>query len=213
MGADGGAAFLTGLRALRRRLAWRVHDLLSRQGRPDAVLIGDSITYEWLENDPGFFLAHRRRNAGIGGQRTRDMLARFERDVVASAPRLVHIMAGTNDLWYGEAGERGEIALAHIAAMAGMARAAGIGVVLAAPPPIGTAALAIILRPDLFQPLRDGVAALAAAEGDRFVDYADALAGADGRLRPAFTTDGVHLTRAGYRAMRRQAEQVLRAGG
>jgi lysophospholipase L1-like esterase len=41
------------------------------------------------------------------------------------------------------------------------------------------------------------------------VDYAQSLTDEAGALRPAFTTDGVHLTKAGYLAMHAQAEQTL----
>ena len=37
-------------------------------------------------------------NRGIGGQTAPQMLVRFRADVVALRPRVVHIMAGTNDI-------------------------------------------------------------------------------------------------------------------
>lgn len=74
------------------------------------VMLGDSIT-----QDPGGYatlcaLAIRERfpgyelkfvNAGVGGNKARDMVARFERDVLAYQPDLVSISVGVNDVWHG----------------------------------------------------------------------------------------------------------------
>jgi hypothetical protein len=72
-------------------------------------------------------------NRGIGGQTTPQMLIRFRADVIALRPRVVVILAGTNDI----AGNTGPTRLADIqdnlATMADLARAHGIRVVLLAP--------------------------------------------------------------------------------
>ena len=76
---------------------------------------------------PQFFAGHGYIDKGISGQNTTQMLARFDKDVVALAPQAVVIMAGTNDLAQGVTKEG---IVANIAAMAEMADAAGIKVVL-----------------------------------------------------------------------------------
>ena len=182
---------------------------MARSVRPQAVFLGDSITYEWLEQAPDFFLRHRRINAGIGGQTTRDMLARFDAAVIARAPRIVHIMAGTNDLWHGDPGPEGSAAIGNLAEMVGQAQAAGIAVILAAPPPISKDAAHLFGRPDLFPALLDGIARLGRESGALHIDYAASLGDGEGGIRPELTTDGVHLTRAGYQAMRDQAEHAM----
>ena len=65
--------------------------------RPRAVLMGDSITDNWTRGDPALF-TNGIVGRGIGGQTSPQMLARFRQDVVALHPRVVHIMAGTNDI-------------------------------------------------------------------------------------------------------------------
>lgn len=179
--------------------------------RPIAVFLGDSITEQWLEHDPGFFRGKRRRNAGRGGETSADMRARFERDVLKVAPRVVHIMAGTNDLWHGDPGPEASRAIANIADMAARAKAAGIAVILAAPPPIGANAVPLFGRPGLLPILREGVARLCGPGGPVHVDYAASLSDGMGGIRRELTTDGVHLTRAGYHAIRAQAERALAA--
>lgn len=194
---------------LKRRASWLAHNAMAQAVRPQAVFLGDSITYEWLEQAPDFFLRHRRINAGIGGQTTRDMLARFDADVIARAPRIVHIMAGTNDLWHGDPGPDGSAAISNLDEMIRRAQAAGTAVILAAPPPISKAATRLFGRPDLFPALLDGIARLGRESGALHIDYAASLGDGAGGIRPELTTDGVHLTRTGYRAMRGQAEQAL----
>ncbi|MDO6415064.1 GDSL-type esterase/lipase family protein [Sphingomonas sp. BIUV-7] len=185
------------------------HGREARTQRPDAVFLGDSITEQWLQYDPGFFRGQKRRNAGIGGQTSRDMLARFDADVIAWRPRVVHIMAGTNDLWHGDPGPEATTAIANIAEMARRAQAAGIAVILAMPPPIGPEARPLFGRPELFAVLHEGLARLCGPGGIVPVDYATSLGDGRGGIRPGLTTDGVHLTAAGYRAIRGQAERAL----
>jgi len=43
-------------------------------------------------------------NAGIGGHKSNDMLARLDKDVLAHRPDWVSISCGVNDVWHGERG-------------------------------------------------------------------------------------------------------------
>src|SRR6516165_10895403 len=60
------------------------------------VFMGDSITDIWHldKSFPGKPYVNR----GIGGQTTPQMLIRFRPDVIALAPKVVVILAGTNDI-------------------------------------------------------------------------------------------------------------------
>ncbi|HEY0729326.1 MAG TPA: GDSL-type esterase/lipase family protein, partial [Pyrinomonadaceae bacterium] len=63
------------------------------------VFMGDSITDSW--DDPvygGFFPGKPYINRGISGQTTPQMLIRFRPDVLALKPKVVVILAGTNDI-------------------------------------------------------------------------------------------------------------------
>ena len=59
------------------------------------VFFGDSITESW--RDPELFSGDV-VNRGISGQTTAQMIGRFRQDVIALGPRVVHILAGTNDI-------------------------------------------------------------------------------------------------------------------
>src|SRR6266496_4938537 len=94
------------------------------------VFMGDSITDGWdSPNNGGFFPGKPYINRGISGQTTPQMLIRFRRDVIELKPKVVVILAGTNDI----AGNTGPTTLEAIednfSSMAELARANGIRVV------------------------------------------------------------------------------------
>ena len=63
----------------------------------DAVFLGDSITEGWARTDAEFF-SKGNVGRGISAQTTPQLLVRMHADVIALKPRVVHIMAGTNDI-------------------------------------------------------------------------------------------------------------------
>ena len=100
-------------------------------GEKRVVFMGDSITEGWHFDAPGgVFAAKPYINRGISGQTTPQMVLRFHQDVIALQPKVVVILAGTNDI----AGNTGPMTLEetenNLAAMAEMATANHIGVVL-----------------------------------------------------------------------------------
>src|SRR5205823_782236 len=98
------------------------------------VFFGDSITDMW--NLAGYFPGKLYINRGISGQTTPQMLLRFRQDVIALAPKVVVILAGTNDI----AGNPGSMPLedieANYASMADLAKARSINVVFASILPV-----------------------------------------------------------------------------
>ena len=62
------------------------------------VFMGNSITQGWIETMPEFFEGRQYINRGIGGQTTPQMLLRFRQDVIKLWPKVVVILAGTNDI-------------------------------------------------------------------------------------------------------------------
>src|ERR1035438_1854475 len=101
------------------------------QGENRVVFMGDSITQGWkIEGPDGSFPGKPYINRGISGQTTPQMLLRFRQDVIALRPKVVVILAGTNDL----AGNTGPMTLeeteGNLASMAELATANGIKVVL-----------------------------------------------------------------------------------
>jgi lysophospholipase L1-like esterase len=101
------------------------------------VFMGDSITDSWDDpNYGGFFPGKPYFDRGISGQTTPQMLIRFRPDVLALKPKVVVILAGTNDI----AGNTGPMTLSaiedNLTSMFELAHANGIRVVLASVLPI-----------------------------------------------------------------------------
>ena len=79
----------------------RYRDLNTKVAQPEkseprVVFLGDSITDGWKIAE--YFPGKPYINRGISGQTTPQMLIRFRPDVIALKPRVVVILAGTNDI-------------------------------------------------------------------------------------------------------------------
>ena len=70
----------------------------SMQKPAKVVFLGNSITDGWYKQHPEFFIENGFTGRGIGGQTTSHMLTRFQADVIDLKPKMVVIMAGTNDI-------------------------------------------------------------------------------------------------------------------
>jgi lysophospholipase L1-like esterase len=183
-------------------------------GEARVVFYGDSITDLWP-----LAIAFPDRpyvNRGISGQTTAQMLVRFRQDVVGLAPKVVVILAGTNDI----AGNTGPVSLAEIeanfASMVELARAHGIRVVLSSVLPVHNytpqSALAFPLRPpERIAALNAWLKSYAAEVGALYLDYAAAMTDAQGFLKRELATDGLHPNREGYGVMAPLAEAAIKA--
>lgn len=188
------------------------------QARPaDAarvVFMGDSITEMWGEQPGGLFSDRHLVNRGISGQTTAQMLLRFRPDVLALKPRLVVLLAGTNDI----AGNTGPISVEEIAgnmrSMVQLARAEGVAVVLCAVLPVKRYPWAPEVQPvPQVAALNRMLHALAQEYRTGWVDYHAALVDRDGGLPTAYSGDGVHPNAAGYAVMRKLVAPALAAPG
>ncbi len=183
------------------------------KARPTVVFMGDSITENWSELDPALFTGGV-IDRGIRGQTTPQMVLRFRQDVVALRPKVVHIMAGTNDI----AGNTGPESPAqfqdNIRTMVDLARASGIKVVLGAIPPARRFTWVATLQPaPRIVQLNRWLKSYAAANRLGFADYHAALASPDDGMKPDTSADGVHPNAEGYRLMRPVALRALAAAG
>lgn len=174
------------------------------------VFFGDSITEGWKAAHPAFFPA-RVLDRGISGQTSAQMVVRFSADVVALHPRVVHIIAGSNDI----AGNTGPTSLAayqdNMRAMADLARANGIRVVIGALPPADRFWWATGLRPAAqIRAVNAWLRGFARERGLRFVDYHAAMTTPAGAMRSDLSDDGVHPNARGYAVMEPLATAALR---
>jgi lysophospholipase L1-like esterase len=187
----------------------RENALLPPAGPARVVFIGDSITEGWVTGDPGLF-TNDRIGRGISGQTTEQMLVRFPSDALALKPRVVHLMAGTNDI----AGNRGPTTLdwleRSIEAMVTLARHDGAIVILASIPPADHFGWIPSIHPaETIATANRALKAYAVREGLVWVDYYAVLADEHGGLRKEYSDDGVHPNPRGYAAMRDSAERAI----
>jgi lysophospholipase L1-like esterase len=174
-------------------------------GEDRVVFMGDSITAGWHLDQS--FPGKPYINRGIGGQTSPQMLVRFRQDVIDLQPKVVIILAGTNDI----AGNTGPMTLeqteGNIASMAELAAANGIRVVLCSVLPAFDYSWAPGLMPaPKIALLNAWIRGYAAAKGFVYVDYHSAMKDERGGLPPALSKDGVHPLPAGYAIMAPLAE-------
>ncbi len=171
------------------------------------VMMGDSITDNWAkpEYGNGFFDANGLIGRGISGQVTGQMLVRFPPDVLALKPRVVHILAGTNDIAENQDPYDPAITTANLSAMITLARAAGMKVIVGSVPPATSFAWRLSRGNQLgtIKALNDWIRATCAQQKLIYADYWPVLQGPDGGLKPEFGINGdtVHPNAAGYAAM------------
>lgn len=177
-------------------------------GENRIVFMGDSITEGWhIEGPQGSFPGKPYINRGISGQTSPQMVLRFHQDVVDLKPKVVVILAGTNDVAGNTGPMTPEQTQDNLAAMAEMATQNHIRVVLCSILP----AYDFPWKPGMepapkIQALNQWIKAYAAQKGYVYVDYHSAMKDARDGLPPALSEDGVHPLPAGYAIMGPLAE-------
>ena len=181
-------------------------------GENRVVFFGDSITDGWHldESFPGKPYINR----GIGGQTTPQMLVRFRQDVIALHPKVVVILAGTNDI----AGNTGPMRLedieADFASLAELARASQIKVVYSSVLPVHNytdrskdffaqrSAEKILALNKWLKNYCDAGACL-------YLDYFPHMVDDKGLLQKDLAEDGLHPNAAGHKIMAPLAEAAI----
>jgi lysophospholipase L1-like esterase len=181
-------------------------------GENRVVFFGDSITDGWPIAE--YFPGKPYVNRGIGGQTTSQMLVRFREDVIALQPKVVVILAGTNDI----AGNTGPISLddieANYASIAELANAHKIRVVYSSVLPVHNYTLEskeffAQRSPEKILALNVWLKDYCAAHGCVYLDYFSALADDKGLMKKDLAGDGLHPNAAGYKIMAPLAEAAI----
>jgi lysophospholipase L1-like esterase len=178
------------------------------------VFMGDSITEGWgmkaTLTSPArgkFFPGKPYINRGISGQTTPQMLVRFRQDVVLLKPKVVVLLAGTNDIAENTGKESLEEIGNNIVSMSEIARANGIRVVLCSVLPASDFNWHKGLEPaPKIKALNAWMKDYAAKNGFVYVDYYSPMANSEGGLKAELSPDGVHPNKAGYDLMAPLAE-------
>jgi len=187
-----------------------------RNGETIAFL-GDSITQNGYSNPAGYVnlvidglkkagVEATPIPAGVSGNKSNQMLARVDQDVLSKKPQWMTLSCGVNDVWHGEHGVPLEAYKTNIVALVDKADAVGVKVVIL------TSTMIMEGEPNSAnnRKLADYNAflrALAKERGYRIADLsADMITGhGQGKL---YTCDGVHMNILGNKMM---ASGILRA--
>jgi len=182
--------------------------------RPDenrVVFLGDEITERWGTGSEKFFPGKPYFNRGIEHQTTPQMLVRFRQDVISLKPKVVVILAGSNDLG-GLAGPITQnVAAENFMSMAELAKANGIRVVLASVTPVCNCTgrnWAARRSTGKILGMNEWLKTYAAEIGAVYLDYYAALV--QGRaMNKNLTVDGLVPNDEGYRIMASLAEKAI----
>lgn len=158
-------------------------------GRGDQT---SQYAYWLMQAHPGWKVV----NQGMNGQRSDEIRARFDQDVVSRHPAVAIIIAGVNDVYQGRPAQHVKD---ELTAMYEHARAAGIPVVAGTiiPYNVATPAQNLAMH-DINEWIRTQAKTV---PGFVFVDTRAAVAAVDNPDRLASSPDGLHPDPAGYHRM------------
>lgn len=193
-----------------------VRDVKLPQKKRRAVFMGNSITDLWFHDwhgdlHPEFFTENGYLCRGISGQRTDQMLERFDTDVIALRPYVVAILAGVNDIGGNGGVKYSEgTTLINLITMANKAKAAGISPVLCSLLPWGGAD---DTKKDQIESLNAKLRSFCELNDIPFVDYYHAMVDEKRDLKQEYKgnkgTDGLHPGKSGYLVMESILKPVI----
>lgn len=185
---------------------------------PRVIFLGDSITDQWKNLEALRFsdAPHRVLNRGIAGQLSLHMLWRLQVDVLALQPKVLVLLAGTNDIRVGSNWMEQPTALQvqrlldNLTTMIDAARARGVQVVLCTLPPVHDDTFdpkdfpvrSTVLRPPaVIREVNDAIRRLAVERDLLLADYHATLVDTRGLMRREASDDGLHPNERGFTLM------------
>lgn len=170
------------------------------------IFFGDSITDFW--NLSAYFPNQPYVNRGISGQTTSQMLVRFRSDAIALRPKIVVLLAGTNDI----AGNTGRMTIEQIQdnlmSIVELAKHHQIRVVLSSILPVSEL-VSVTRSPKKIQTLNTWIEQYCAENDCIYLDYYSQMVDDRGFLQTHLSNDGLHPNEAGYRIMTPLAEAAI----
>jgi lysophospholipase L1-like esterase len=190
------------------------------KGRIDVYFAGDSITRRWGATDYPDFLANWKKNFhgwnaanfGWGGDTVANVLWRLQnRELDRVIPKVIVVMAGTNDLAAAAPGASDEDRVAGIARGVRAIR----DVCREKAPEAVIILMGITPRNDrkavmpTIDKINEQIAKLADGKKVRYLCINDQLADCDGVLREGMSPDGLHLSEKGYQVWADALKPIL----
>ena len=196
--------------------------------KPTIVIFGASYAEEWgTPALPGY---RQVINRGVGGQRTDDLLKRFNKDVIAARPDAVLIWGYANNITKSRPDDFAAykaLILPNFVQMVEAAQKAGIEVILATEVPWtdpdgwvddlrawighlrGKESYAARISAHISE-VNEQLRSLAAREGCRLLDFERVFANEEGTRKPEYAEEDLsHISDAGYKALSAYAQREL----
>jgi len=195
---------------LNRFKAENANQVLPTPNEKRVVFMGNSITEGWVNIHPQFFAGKFYINRGISGQTTPQMLVRFRADVIKLKPRVVVILAGTNDIAGNTGPSTLEMIEDNIISMAQLAKANDIKVILCSVLPVYDYPWKPGLQPaEKIIALNKMIKAYADKSGCIYLDFFSSMVDERNGLKSEYSKDGVHPNEAGYNVMEPLTEVAI----
>nr|WP_315251590.1 SGNH/GDSL hydrolase family protein [uncultured Flavobacterium sp.] len=180
------------------------------KGENRVVFFGDSIIAGWKTIHPEFFIGKTYINRGINGQTTSQMLLRFRPDVIELRPKIVVILAGTNDI----AGNTGptalETILGNLISMCELAKTNNVQVILCSILPAYDYPWRRGIQPaEKIETLNAMIRKYGVENNIPYADYHSAMADEQKGLKSIYSEDGVHPNENGYVIMESILKNML----
>jgi len=176
-------------------------------GENRVVFIGDSITAGWGRNFKTLFPGKPYIGRGISSETTQQMLIRFRPDVIALKPKVVVILAGTNDIAGNTGRSTQEMIQDNIISMIDLAEFNKIRVVLLSVLPAYDYWWQPGMEPaEKIVALNAWLKEYAAKRGVVYVDCHTPMSDEKHGMKKEFSPDGVHPNAAGFALMGPLAE-------
>lgn len=174
------------------------------------VFMGNSITDAWIRVSPEFFKGRSYIDRGISGQTTPQMLVRFRPDVINLRPRVVVILAGTNDIAGNTGPSTLEMIEDNLASMAELADYHHIKVILCSVLPAYDYPWRPGIKPaEKIETLNQWIREYAEKNNFYYLDYYSSMVDARKGMKKEYTVDGVHPNKLGYQVMEKLVEKAI----
>lgn len=182
-----------------------------KAGEGRVVFFGDSITENWKSYDPAFFADKPYLDRGISGQTTPQMLVRFRQDVLNLQPKLLVLMAGTNDVAENTGPYVAENTMNNIITMSELAKLHDIRILLCSVLPAFDFSWRSGLKPaEKIAALNKMIQEYASTNNIPYIDFYSHLVDERKGMQQAYSEDGVHPNPAGYKVMDVLVEEAIK---
>jgi len=175
------------------------------------IFMGNSIFDNWRIYDNEYFTNNSYLNRGISGQVTSQMLIRFRPDVIRLQPKIVVILAGTNDI----AQNQGPISIDKIAgnifSMIELAKANNIKVVLCSTLPSNSYSWHPDIKPaEKIVKLNVMLKEYAKENKITYIDLYSLMVDKNKGMRKDLGKDTVHPNKKGYKIMGGEIDKAIK---